>query len=115
MARKVVNRKELRAEHDAAEALEKAGGATGEATEAKGKKAAKPKGDKKAPVKRKSRAKSQEPDRLRLFWGVFNQSLKRVALFDHTQRKAAETKATELSASGKSPHFVMKVKEAITE
>jgi hypothetical protein len=115
MARKVVNRKELRAEAEAAEALGKTG-ADGAAPEvAKGKKAAKPKGEKKAPVKRKSRAKSQEPERRRLFWGVFNQSLKRVALFDHTQRKAAEAKATELSGTGKSPHFVMKVKEAIAE
>lgn len=114
MARKVVNRKELRAEHDAAEALGAAAAAEG-GTAAKGKKTAKPKAEKKAPVKRKSRAKSAEPERRRLFWGVFNQSLKRVALFDHTQRKAAEGKATELSASGKSPHFVMKVKEAITE
>lgn len=113
MARKVVNRKELRAEAEAAEAQAKAAGEA--PAEAKGKKAAKPKGEKKAPVKRKSRAKSQEPERLRLFWGVFNQSLKRVALFDHTQKKAADAKATELSSSGKSPHFVMKVKEAITE
>jgi hypothetical protein len=114
MARKVVNRKELRAEAEAAEALGKTAG-EGAAPEAKGKKAAKPKGEKKPPAKRKSRAKSTEPERRRLFWGVFNQSLKRVALFDHTQRKAAEAKATELSGTGKSPHFVMKVKEAITE
>ena len=114
MARKVVNRKELRAEAEAAEAIAKAGGEAAPAP-AKGKKAAKPKGEKKAPVKRKSRAKSTEPERRRLFWGVFNQSLKRVALFDHTQRKAAEAKATELSGTGKSPHFVMKVKEAIAE
>jgi hypothetical protein len=52
---------------------------------------------------------------MKLFWGVFNQSLKRVALFDFTQRKAAEAKAQELSGSGKSPHFVQKVKEAIQE
>lgn len=116
MARKVVNRKELRAEAEAAEAREAAGAAEGGEEAAGGKKkAAKAKGEKKAPVKRKSRAKSQEPERRRLFWGVFNQSLKRVALFDHTQKKAADTKAAELSASGKSPHFVMKVKEAITE
>jgi hypothetical protein len=111
MARKVVNRKELRAEAEAAEAL----GTAAAATDGKAKKAVKPKAEKKAPAKRKSRAKSQEPERRRLFWGVFNQSLKRVALFDHTQRKAAEAKATELSSSGKSPHFVMKVKEAIAE
>jgi hypothetical protein len=115
MARKVVNRKELRAEAEAAQAL--AGGAAAEAgaADAKGTKAVKPKAEKKPPAKRKSRAKSQEPERRKLFWGVFNQSLKRVALFDHSQEKAAKAKAAELSAGGKSPHFAMKVKEAITE
>lgn len=111
MARKVVNRKELRAEHEAAEALGKT--AEGAEAPAAGKKKA-AKGEKKAPVKRKSRSKTAEPERRKLFWGVFNQSAKRVALFDHTQRKAAEAKATELTAGGKNQHFVMKVKEAVT-
>src|SRR5262245_15795169 len=110
MARKVVNRKELRAEAEAAEALEKSGEAAGE----EGKKVKAP-AEKKAPAKRKSRSKTAEPERRKLFWGVFNQSLKRVALFDHTQRKAAEAKAAELTASGKNPHFVMKVKETIAQ
>jgi hypothetical protein len=110
MARKVVNRKELRAEAEAAEAL-KEGAAAGE----KGAKAAKPKAEKKPPAKRKSRSKTAEPERRKLFWGVFNQSAKRVALFDHSQRKAAEAKAGELTAAGKNQHFVMKVKEAISE
>jgi hypothetical protein len=105
MARKVVNRKELRAEAEAAEAL---GAAEGEG----GKKKAK--AEKKAPVKRKSRSKTAEPERRKLFWGVFNQSAKRIALFDFSQRKAAEAKAAELTAGGKNQHFVMKVKEAIT-
>jgi hypothetical protein len=112
MARKVVNRKELRAENDAAEALE-AAGVTPEGAP-KGKKAAKAKGEKKTPTKRKSRAKSQEPERLMLFWGVYNQAMKRIAKFDFTQKKAAEAKAAELSASGKSPHFVAKCKEPVT-
>src|SRR5947207_879422 len=109
MARKVVNRKELRAEHDAAEALAGAAGA------AEGTKKTKAKAEKKAPVKRKSRSKTAEPERRKLFWGVFNQSAKRIALFDFSQRKAAEAKAAELTSGGKNPHFVMKVKEAITE
>jgi hypothetical protein len=109
MARKVVNRKELRAEAEAAEALGKSGDA---APAAEGKKG-KAKGEKKAPVKRKSRSKTAEPERRKLFWGVFNQSAKRVALFDHSQKKAAEAKAAELTAGGKNQHFVMKVKEAI--
>ena len=108
MARKVVNRKELRAEAEAAEAL-------GAAAEAEGGKKTKAKAEKKAPAKRKSRSKTAEPERRKLFWGVFNQSAKRVALFDFSQEKAAKAKASELTAGGKNQHFVMKVKEAISE
>lgn len=111
MARKVVNRKELRAEHEAAAAKAAASGEAAAPAEKK-KKAA---GEKKPPAKRKSRAKSTEPARMKLFYGVFNQSLKRVALYDFTQKRQADAKAAELSASGKSPHFVQKVKEAIAE
>lgn len=110
MARKVVNRKELRAEAEAAEARDKAAGVE----EVEGGKKAKVKGEKKAPAKRKSRSKTAEPERRKLFWGVFNQSAKRIALFDFSQRKAAEAKAAELTSGGKNPHFVMKVKEAVS-
>lgn len=99
MVRKIVNRKELRAE---AEAAERAG-------------AAKKKAVKKKAAKRASRAKAVADVRMKLFWGVFNQSLKRVALYDFSQKKQAEKKAVELSKSGKSPHFVQKVKEVIEE
>ncbi len=103
MAHKVVNRKELRAE---AEAAEKAG--------TKKKKApAAPKAKK--VTKRKSRASAAANIRLKLYWGVFSQSLKRVALFEFNQRKQAEQKALDLSKSGKSPHFVQRVKEAIDD
>jgi hypothetical protein len=95
MARKVVNRKALREEAEAAE-----------------KKAPK---KKKAKTKRKSRAKDAADIRMKLFWGVFNQSMKRVALYDFSQKKEAAKKAADLSASGKSPHFVQKVKEVIEE
>jgi len=101
MARKIVNRKELRRENDAAEATTKEG---------KPAKAAK-----KAPAKRKSRAKAAKDVRMKAFWGVFNQSLKRVALFEYSERKQADKKAAELTASAKTPHFVQPVKEAITE
>lgn len=102
MARKVVNRKELREE---AEAAEKAG-------VTKKKKVAK----KKKAAKRKSKKKADAADvRMKLYWGVFSQSLKRVALYEFNQRKDAEKKAKELSSSGKSPHFVQKVKEVVEE
>lgn len=104
MARKVVNRKELRAE---AEAAEKA------PAKKKTKKAA---AKKKTPTKRKSRAKAAPADvRLKAFWGVFNQSLKRVALYEYSQRRQADKKAGELTDKHGSPHFVQPVKEVIEE
>ena len=67
---------------------------------------------KKKASKRKSK-KSAEPARLRLYWGVFSQNLKRVAVFEFDQKKEAAKRATELSKGGKAPHFIQKVKEEI--
>jgi hypothetical protein len=106
MARKILNRKELRQESDAAQRIEAEGGAE----VAKVAKPEKPK----AP-KRKSRAKTAKEVRLKAFWGVFNQSLRRIAVFEYSQRKEAEEKAKELSESQRSPHFVQLVKEVIEE
>ena len=106
MARKVLNRKVLLEEADAPEAAE--------GKEAKAKKKKVP-GEKKAPAKRKSRVKAAKEVRLKAFWAVFNQSMKRVALFDYSQRKQAFKKAEELTASSKTPHFVAPHKEVIEE
>lgn len=100
MAKKTVSRKKLRAEADAAKATE-------------------PKKKVKAPGKKKAvtkRAKSKDPDdmRTRLFWGVYNQTMKRVAKYEFHQKKAAQKRAEELSVEGK-PHFVQKDKEPIEE
>lgn len=99
---KIVRRKDKRAEVEAAERRAK------EAPK-------KAKAAKKEPVKRKSRAKSAKEVRLKAYWGVFNQSLKRVALYEFSEKKEAEKRAKELTASGKSPHFVQPVKEAVQE
>lgn len=114
MARKIINRKQLREEFEAAE---EAGLVDEEDVEddEEGSDEEKPAKLKKKPVKRKSRAKEPVEVRLKLFWGVYNQSLKRVALYEFTQKKQAEQKAAELSASGKSPHFVQKVKDPVSE
>lgn len=106
MARKVVSRKELRAEAEAAERQ----GATKKPVKAK-----KEKDPTKVPVKRKSRAKSAKDVRLKAFWGVFSQSMKRVALFEYNERKQADKKAGELSNTSKTPHFVQVVKEVIQD
>ncbi len=97
MARKVVSRKAKAAEAEAAEKL---------ATAKKKKAAAK------KTSKRKSK-KDAADARLKLYWGVFSQNLKRVAVFEFDQKKDAQKRATELSKGGKSPHFIQKVKEEI--
>ncbi len=96
MARKVVSRKAKAAEVEAAEKL------------APKKKAAKKK------TTRKSKKKAAADVRMKLYWGVFSQNLKRVAVFEFDQKKEAQKRATELSKGGKSPHFIQKVKEEIT-
>jgi hypothetical protein len=101
MAKKILNRKELRVQNDEAEAAE--------ASEGKEKKA------KKAPAKRKSRSKTAKVVRLKAFWAVYNQSMKPITKFEYNEKKYADKKAAELSASGKSPHFVQLLKEAIEE
>ena len=70
---------------------------------------------KKKTKKRKTRAKAAAEVRKRVYWGVFNHAMKRVALYEFNQRKAAEKRAQELSPEGKPPHFVQKVKEDVTE
>jgi hypothetical protein len=103
MARKVVNRKALREAAEAAEKLEKSDGGAGEAA------------PKKKAAKRKSKAKTPEVERKVLFWGVFNQNMKMVVKYAFNQKKQAEQKAQELSASGKSPHFVKRHTENVVE
>jgi hypothetical protein len=106
MARKVVSRKAKRAEVDAAERSEKSDKKAGKTAKV---------ATKKEPAKRKSRAKTAKVIRLKAFWGVFNQTLKRVALFEYPERKKAEKMAAELTAGGKSPHFVQLVKDVVQE
>lgn len=99
MARKTVNRKALRQEAEAAEA---AG-------------TPKKKAAKRKTAKRKKKKKDPSEIRLKAFWGVFNQAMKQVAIFEYHQKKEALKKAEALNQSGKSPHFVKKVKTEIEE
>ncbi len=99
MARKIANRKELRATAEAAEKL-------GVAKEAKktAAKVAKPK---------VSKAKTPKIVRRKAFWGVYNQAGKRVAVFEYSERKGADKKAAELTVSQKAPHWVKQDNEVI--
>lgn len=99
MARKVVSRKKKRAEADAAEAAEAA---------------TKKKKKKKKAAKRRIR-KADIEIRMKVYWGVFNHAMKRVALYEFNQKKAAQKRAKELNVEGKPPHFVAKVKQEVEE
>ena len=81
MARKILNRKALRDEVAAAEQAQ-AETASTPATEATPAKA--------APPKRKKRTKEAPVIRVKLFWGVFNQSMKCVAKYEYSQKRDAD-------------------------
>ncbi len=107
MAGRTLNRFDLRDQADHAEKLEAAADAEAPA-EAGVKK-------KKAPAKpRKTRAKKLPP-RPRACWGVFDSSLKRVALFDYNQRPAADQKLAEMLALKKGLYFIQIVKDVMAE
>ena len=95
MARKTVSRMEKRLEAEAAEATEEA--------------------PKKKKKKAKRKKKAAADVRMKLFWGVFSPSMKRVALFDFNQKKQAQKRCDELTAKGKGDHFIQKVKDKVEE
>ena len=74
---------------------------------------------KKAPVKAKPkarpRARAVKVTRLRLVWGVFNNSNQCVATYEYPRRQEADDHAARLSADKRSTHFVQPVKEPIEE
>ena len=119
MARKILNRKELRAAGEAAEAAEAAEDEEDDVEEGDsdeeggGKKKAAKKAAPKRATARKSRAKTAKEVRRKAFWGIFNQTGKRVQLFEYSERKQADKRAGELTASQKTPHYVAIVKDEI--
>jgi hypothetical protein len=152
MARRIVNRKEKRAEYDAFEertkseeevveeeesedeenadeeeeeegessdsADEEAAEGAGEGDDDEAPKKAKKKKPKKEPkpkAKPKSRARAPKIVRLKVVWGVFNNSNQRVATYEYPQKRQAEDHAAKLMADKRSTHFVQPVKEPFEE
>jgi hypothetical protein len=126
MARKTVNRKELRAQVEAAEArgtkkaVKKPTKKATKKAAKTAKKAASEKPDKKVAAKktaakRTTKKKVAKETRMKAYWGVFNQSMKRLLIFEYADKRAAEKKAKDLSESQRNPHIVQLVKEPITE
>ena len=148
MGRKILNRKEMRADYDAAERRkqdddesdetedeaedegedeeEEEGEAEDKAEDKEGdeeeepeeedeapkkKKVAKPK----AKAKAKPRSRTPKVVRMKVVWGVFNNSNQRVATYEYPKRKEAEDHAAKLMNDKKSTHFVQPVKEPLEE
>ena len=143
MARRIMNRKELRADFDAAQrrkkdeakepaAEEEAEDEEDEEEDEEGEEKEKAEGDsesedeeeaeeapppkkKKAPAKPRSRSRVAKIPRMKAIWGVFNNSNQRVAVFEYPKRKEADDLAAKLKNDKKSTHFVQMVKEPIEE
>ncbi|HZZ82266.1 MAG TPA: hypothetical protein VFE62_27460 [Gemmataceae bacterium] len=81
--------------------------------------------DEEAPKKKKKvkpkakpkpkRTRAAKVTRMRMTWGVFNNSNQMVAQFDYPQKEEAEAEAAKRMADKKSTHFVQPVKEPIEE
>jgi hypothetical protein len=139
MAKRILNRKELRADYDAAERRDKEdedevegedeeeeSDETEDEEEASDEEEERERDEeeeKPAPKKRKAkepkktrpRSRASKVTRLKVVWGVFNNSHQRVAVFDYPKRREAEDHAAKLTADKKSTHFVQPVKEPMEE
>ncbi|HEX5269409.1 MAG TPA: hypothetical protein VFW33_02930 [Gemmataceae bacterium] len=127
MAGRVLNRRELRRQSDAAESadLDEVADEADAAEEAEDEEEVAEHAEDEAPpakVKAKAAPKSRKPrkpkaaPRMRARWGVFDASMKQVAVFDYKDRAAADAKVGELLASKKTGTFFLQlVKEAMPE
>ena len=72
---------------------------------------------KKAPAKPKAkpRARAAKTTRMRVVWGVFNNSHQMVASYEYPKRHDADAHAARLTGEKRSTHFVQPVKEDIEE
>jgi hypothetical protein len=110
MASRILNRHKLRLQADqAAQPVETDSGAPAAAGTAGKKKAAA-----KAPKPRKPR-KLKTPPRLRARWGLFDGSMKQVAIFDYRDRIGADEKLAALLDKKKGSYFLQIVKDEMPE
>lgn len=140
MARRILNRKDLRADYEAAERrkqededevedeeeeAEESDDEIEAEAEDEGEEAAEeeeeaaPKKKKKAPAKeaKPKRSRAAKQVRMKVVWGVFNNANQCVAKFDYPKRREAEEHANKL-ASAKTPpqsFFIQPIKEPIEE
>src|SRR6516165_4921071 len=130
MAGRILNRRELRKQADEAEARESqqdpeaaeededegAGADTEDGADDEAPRPAKKPAKAKAPAaKARKPRKPKAAPRMRARWGVFDSSMRQVAIFDYNQRAAADEKAAELAAKKNGTFFLQMVKEPMPE
>jgi hypothetical protein len=114
MAKRILDRRKLRQDADAAEKIEGAPAAETDGA------AAAPVPKKKASTRKakvpgaprpKRVSKKKEPVRMRVRWGVFDGGMKQIAVFDYSQRDAAAQKLADMNAKKSGGYFLQLVKE----
>ncbi len=63
----------------------------------------------------KPRRKSKVETRTRIYWGVYNQMAKRVAVFEFDQKVEAEKRAAKLLKSSGEHHYIQKLKAVVAQ
>jgi len=116
MAGRILNRRELRRQSDQAEQAEQTAPAEADTDTAVVTPGKKTKAKAKAATPRaKKPRKKKAPARLCARWGVFDASMKQVAIFDYNQRAEADQKVVDLSAKKNGVFFLQIVKEPLPE
>lgn len=116
MARRILNRRELRKTADQAEQQDASATPPEDAvaTPKKGKAKAKAKPKTTTPKPKKPR-KKKEPPRMCARWGVFDAGMRQVAIFNYNQRAEADQKIADLVAKKNAAYFLQIVKEPMPE
>jgi hypothetical protein len=61
----------------------------------------------------KPRRRAKVETRTRIYWAVFNQDCKRVAVFEFDQKSEAEKRAAKLMSVAGEHHFIQKIKAIV--
>jgi hypothetical protein len=109
MAGRILNRRELRKQAEGVGQTEAIApeAAPADVAPAKKKTRARPA----TPAKPRAARAKKAPPRMRARWGLFDQGMKQVAIFDYNQRAAADQKLADLQLRNKGVHFLQMVKE----
>jgi len=112
MTGRILNRQRLREQADQAEQLEAVASDLTVAVDPSQKAT---KGKTAGTVKAKKPRKLKAPPRWRARWGLFDAGMKQVAIFDYSQRAAADEKLADLLAKKTGMHFLQIVKDLMPE